>query len=299
MLDRNKVKVGIAPIGWTNDDLPELGGDISFNQCISEMHIAGYEGCEIGSKFPKNSELLMQSLLPFNLQIAGQWFSSFLTSANDSTLTINAFKNHLAFLKEVGARVSIVSEQGYSIQGNPNAAIFDEKPIISDEGWEKLFLGLEKMGKLARKSNIKLAYHHHMGTVIQTQAEIDRLMESTNPKLVSLVADTGHIVYSGGDPDQLLNSYIDRVVHVHLKDIRQHIINECKIKHLSFLEGVKKGTFTVPGDGDINFQTIFNTLGESDYTGWIIVEAEQDPSIANPLKYAQIGRDTIRKLGGI
>jgi len=299
MLDKTKVKIGIAPIGWTNDDMPELGGEITFEQCIREMHESEYEGCEIGSKFPREPKTLLDALKPYNLKIASQWFSSYFTTDSKPDGTIMAFKNHMRFLKSVGAQVIVVSEQGNSIQGKIKTPIFEKKPILDEFGWNKLKRGLETLGKLAVENGMKIAYHHHMGTVIQSRDEIDILMHITDPELVFLLADTGHIFYAGGNPVSLISDYIDRIVHIHLKDVRSVILNRVRDDKLSFLESVKLGVFTVPGDGGIDFKPIFKIIEKTAYSGWLIVEAEQDPTKANPKKYAQIGRNTIRKLSGI
>ena len=299
MLDANKIKLGIAPIAWTNDDMPELGGEIPFEQCIAEIHEAGFIGTAVGSKYPKDPDVLKQALAPHNLQISSQWFSSFFTTEQKEGTTVEAFKSHMAFLKEMGANIIVISEQGGSIQGQMDTPVFESKPILDDKGWNKLARGLETIGTLALQNGMKIAYHHHMGTVVQSREEIDKLMAISDPKSVFLLADTGHMFYAGGNPADLLSSYQDRIVHIHLKDIRAPILEEVKHNHLSFLQGVKAGVFTVPGDGTIDFQPIFDIIGQSDYEGWLIIEAEQDPAKANPLKYAKKARATIRRLGGI
>ncbi len=299
MLDSTKIRVGIAPIGWTNDDMPELGGNIPFEQCIQEMHETGYSGCEVGSKFPRDPDTLLEALKPYKLQIASQWFSSFFTGDSDPGKTLLAFINHLMFLKSVGARIIVVSEQGHSIQGQMNIPLFDNKPVLMESEWESLRSGLESIGKIALEHDMKIAYHHHMGTVVQSRREIDKLMQLTDPEYVYLLADIGHMHYAGGDPIKLVEDYIDRIVHIHLKDVRSEIVEKVRNEKLSFLQGVKLGTFTVPGDGVIDFKSIFRIIGQSDYNGWLIVEAEQDPSLANPKQYAKKGRNTIRNLTGI
>jgi len=299
MLNSTKIKIGISPIGWTNDDMPELGGEIPFEQCIREMHETGYNGCEVGSKFPRDPETLLQLLKPYNLQIASQWFSTFFTGESNLGQTTLAFINHLMFLKSLGAKVIVVSEQGHSIQGQMYTPLFENKPELKESEWESLKSGLESIGKIASAHGMKIAYHHHMGTVVQSREEVDKLMQLTDPKYVHLLADTGHIHYAGGDPKKLVEDYIDRIIHVHLKDVRSEIVEKVRNEKLSFLQGVKLGAFTVPGDGVIDFKPIFETIGKSDYSGWLIVEAEQDPQIANPKEYAQKGRNTIRELAGI
>lgn len=280
-----KIKFACAPIAWTNDDMPELGKENSFEQCISEMALAGYTGTEIGNKYPKDPNVLKKYLETRNLQVASAWFSSFLTTKPFEE-TKHAFIQHRDFLHAMGAKVIVVSEQGRSIQGQMNTPVFNQKPIFSDEEWNKLTQGLEALGEIALEKGMQIVFHHHMGTGVQTTEEIDRLMENTDPVKVSLLFDTGHLVFSGENPMEIFNKYQARIKHVHFKDIREEMAKEVKENKDSFLSGVKKGVFTVPGDGMIDFNPIMKALHESGYKGWIVVEAEQDPAKANPFEYA-------------
>ncbi|QUM67198.1 myo-inosose-2 dehydratase [Staphylococcus delphini] len=286
------IKYACAPIAWTNDDLPELGEENSFEQCISEMALAGYEGTEIGNKYPKDAEVLKSYLKPRNLSVASAWLSLYLTTKPYEE-TEKSFIDHMNFLKALGAKVIVVSEQGKSIQGDINCPLFKFKPTFNDEEWKKLIDGLHRLGSIARDNGMKIVYHHHMGTGVQTTEEIKRLMDATDPKLVSLLYDTGHLHFSGEDIVDIFNLYTDRIHHIHFKDIRSTIVERVKKEKLSFLEAVKQGAFTVPGDGDIDFKPILEMIQESDYAGWIVVEAEQDPAVANPFLYAKKAKDYI------
>lgn len=298
MFDSNRVKLGIAPIAWTNDDMPQLGGENTFEQCISEMALAGFTGSEVGNKYPRDTKVLKKALELRNIQIASAWFSSFVVSRPFEEVA-EEFIKHRDFLHEMGAKVIVVSEQSKSIQGKMDVPVFKDKPYFSDEEWERLARGLENLGKLAAEKDMKIVYHHHMGTGVQTTEEIDRLMEMTNPELVYLLFDTGHLTYSGEDPEHILRKYIHRIKHVHLKDIREEVLMKVKNEDLSFLQGVKEGAFTVPGDGMIDFEPLFKILDEHNYEGWFIVEAEQDPALANPLEYAIKARNYIREKTGL
>ena len=233
-----------------------------------------------------------------NIEIASAWFSAFLTTRPYEKTKID-FLTHRDFLYEMGAKVIVVSEQGRSIQGNQDTPLFEEKPVFTEEEWQKLALGLNNLGELAQEKGMKLVYHHHMGTGVQTKDEINRLMEMTDENLVFLLYDTGHLFFSGENPLEILESHLSRIKHVHLKDVRPAIVNKVKQDRLSFLAGVKEGVFTVPGDGDINFKPIFQTLAQSSYRGWMIVEAEQDPSRANPFEYALMARNYIKETAGV
>jgi inosose dehydratase len=298
-MDKNKVKLGIAPIAWTNDDLPELGKENTFEQCVSEMALAGFTGSEVGNKYPKDIEILKKALDLRGVQICNAWFSTFFTTKPQKE-TIEEFIKHRDFLYEMGAKVIGCSEQGHSIQGLEKP-IFDEKPVFTDEEWEKLAAGMNKLAKLAAEKGMKVSLHHHMGTGIQTPEEIDRFMEITNDE-VYLLFDTGHIYFSEGTQeavDNLIDKYSDRIVHVHLKDVREDVLKKVKNEKWSFLKGVKEGVFTVPGDGVINFDHTFETLAKSQYEGWMVVEAEQDPAKANPLEYAIKARKFINEKTGL
>lgn len=294
----NNVKLGIAPIAWTNDDLPELGRENTFEQCISEMALAGFVGCEVGNKYPKDPEVLKKALNLRNLSIASAWFSAFFTTKPFEE-TVEAFKKHRDFLHVMGAKVIVVSEQGHSIQGFEKVPIFAQKPIFDEEEWEKLARGLEELGRLAAEKDMKVVYHHHMGTGVQTTEEIDHLMALTDPKLVYLLLDTGHLTFSGENPETILKKYVTRIKHVHLKDIRSDVLEKVKTAKMSFLSAVKEGVMTVPGDGMIDFEPLFRILDKNHYEGWFVVEAEQDPAKANPFEYALKARDYIREKAGL
>ncbi|NLL43306.1 MAG: myo-inosose-2 dehydratase [Firmicutes bacterium] len=298
MLKKGDVKLGIAPIAWTNDDMPELGGEISFEQCIDEMALAGYEGSEVGNKYPRDPEVLKKALEPRGLEIASAWFSSFLTTKELSE-TVTEFIKHRDFLHAMGAKVIVVAEQGHSIQGQMDTPLHANKPVFTDAEWDRLVDGLHHLGALAHEKGMQIVYHHHMGTGVQTFPEVERLMGATDPELVSLLLDTGHIAFAGGDPVKMIEKFGPRIKHVHFKDLRAEVEQAVETEQLSFLQGVKRGVFTVPGDGRIDFVPIIDGLNEIDYKGWIVVEAEQDPALAPPLEYARKARAYIKEKAGL
>lgn len=297
MLNKDKVFLAIAPIAWTNDDLPDLGAENTFEQCVSEMALAGFTGSEIGNKYPKDVDVLKHKLDVRGMRICNAWFSSLLLSEGYDA-TIEAFIKHRDFLHALGAKVIGASEQGNSIQGK-SVSIFGEKPVYTDEQWELIRKGFNKMGELAREKDMYFTVHHHMGTGVQTAEEIDKLMEITDPELVYLLFDTGHLSFSGEDVVGVLKKYVNRIKHVHLKDIRKNVIEDAKTKGYSFLDAVRAGSFTVPGDGDFDFTPVFDILDEAGYEGWVVVEAEQDPAKANPFEYAVKARSYIREKTGL
>ena len=296
MINKEYVKLGIAPIAWTNDDMPDLGAGNTFEQCISEMALAGYTGTEVGNKYPYDAAVLKKYLNLRGLSVCNAWFSTKFTSEPENE-TIRDFIRHRDYLHSLGARVIGASEQGNSIQGQINTPVLFKKPVFTNEQWDKVVTGLEKLAGLAGEKGIRLCYHHHMGTGIENMAEVDELMERTIN--VFLLYDTGHAVFAGIDHVKLLEKYISRIIHVHLKDIRKGVLERVKTEKMSFLNAVREGVFTVPGDGMINFSDVFKVLGDSSYKGWLVVEAEQDPSKANPFEYALKARRFIRENTGI
>lgn len=298
MLDKNKIKLGIAPIGWTNDDMPDLGKENTFEQCVSEMALAGFTGCEVGSKFPKDPEVLHKYLDIRGVQVCNQWFSSFLLTKPYEEVEKD-FIEHIEFLKKMGAKVVGISEQSYSVQGELDTPIFGHKHVMNDEEWKRLCDGLNRLGQCAKDHDMILTFHHHMGTVVQTAEEVDRMMENTDPELFNLLFDSGHLYYCGEDPVAVLKKYAKRVKHVHLKDVRSEVVERVKKEDMSFLDGVRAGAFTIPGDGDIDFDPIFKILEDTDYEGYMVVEAEQDPAKANPFEYALRARKFINEKTGL
>ena len=292
MFNKETVFLGIAPIGWTNDDLPELGAENTFEQAVSEMALSGFSGTEIGNKYPKDPAALKHALDIRGMRIASRWFSSFLITRSLAE-NEEAFLSELDFLAAVGANRINVSEQSHSIQGMQDTPIFENKYIMDEREWGLLANGLNHLGKLAVERGFKLCFHHHMGTVVQTEAETDRLMAQTDPRYVFLCYDTGHFTFTGVDPVKMLERYVDRVGHVHLKDMRLPVVEQARRERWSFLKAVKNGAFTVPGDGDVNFAPVFDVLDKAGYQGWLLVEAEQDPAKAPPYEYACKARQYI------
>ena len=299
MLNKEKVKLGIAPIAWKNDDMPDLGKENTFEQCVSEMALAGFTGSEVGNKYPKDPEVLKKALELRGVEICNQWFSSFLLTKPFEEVEAE-FRAQLAFLKAMGSKIIGASEQSYSVQGQMETPVFGHKYVMNEEEWNTLCTGLNKLGKIAKEEyDISLTFHHHMGTVVQTAEETERLMEGTDPEYVSLLFDSGHFAYCGEDPVAMVTKYVNRIKHVHLKDIRPDVVAKVKAEDMSFLAGVRAGAFTIPGDGCVDFKSIFKVLEDADYEGYMVVEAEQDPAKANPLEYAIRARKFIAENTGL
>ena len=288
------VKLGIAPIGWTNDDMPELGGQITFEQCISEMALAGYKGCEVGNKYPVNDRVLLKHMLDIRgLMICNQWFSYEFSTKSFNEVKTNFIKQ-IDFLSFFGAKVIGGAETGNSIHGHYNIPI-SRRTSGSNEIWNKLIKGLNELGKISfNEYGIKLCYHHHVGTMVESISDVDRLLNETDEKYVNLNYDCGHFYLLGEDPFEAIKKFISRTSHIHFKDVRKKVISQISENDLSFLMAVKKGVFTVPGDGDIEMRPLAEVVHNDNYEGWLVVEAEQDPNKANPYEYAKKGYEFLK-----
>jgi len=294
----SSVEVGIAPIGWTNDDMPALGAESPYQQILSEVALAGYRGTEIGNKYPKEPRVLLKQLDMRGIRIAAAWCGVHLTTEPYQKVEAEflEFRDYMAAL---GADAINVAEQGHTIQTRRDLSIFDGKPTFTDEEWGRLTTGLNRLGELAAEKGLRIAYHHHMGTGVQTTAEIDRLMENTDADTVFLLVDVGHLLFSGEDPAVVINRHLDRIGHIHLKDVRPAVVEKVRREGISFLDAILAGVFTVPGDGATDFAALLRPVVDSDYRGWFMVEAEQDPAKADPLEYALKARGYLRYALGV
>lgn len=297
MFDREKIRFGITPTGWTNDDFPLLGDKIPFEQVVSEMALAGFEGCSVGHNFPRDPEVLKPALELRGLQVSEPWVSTYFAANDMYDQTVSNFKSQMAFIKAMGGTDVVVAELTNAVHQQP-VSVFPNKPVFNDEQWDAITSGLNELGKIAAGEGMRLCYHHHMGTGIMYRPEVDRLMESTDPELVHLLFDTGHLYWAGDDPLSLAQDHANRIKHIHLKDIRQDVMERCNEAQRSFGDSVLAGVFTVPGDGAIDFRPIFQTLSDAGFEGWMVVEAEQDPDKAHPLTYAMKARAYLREVIG-
>ena len=299
MFANKDVKLGICPIGWSNDDMWDLGDENTFQQCISEMRLAGFTGCEVGHKYPSDVKELKEALDLRGMTIASKWFSSFL-GTKPFEETFEEFKKEIEYLSYAGATAINISEQSYSIQGNQDLSIFDNKANFTDAEFMQMCDGLNKLAEYAKSNGIRACFHHHMGTCVQTLEETERMLNNTSDDLL-LCYDTGHWTFSEVDPMAILNEFPNRIGHVHLKNMRKDVRDQAIKESWSFLKSVRNGAFTVPGDpeGCVDFPTVFKLLDEYNYEGWLVVEAEQDPAIANPLEYAKMARAYVNKYTGL
>jgi len=280
------VRLGISPIGWSNDDLPELGGDIALDTCLAEAREAGFDGIELGHKFPCDPALLRPLLADHGLRLISGWYGGLLLERSLAE-ELDAVEPHRALLAAMGCTVLVYPETSGGIAGDRTRPL-SSRPRLPDGEWQDFGLRLTKLADHFAERGIRLAYHHHMGTVVETAAEIDRLMAATGSS-VGLLLDTGHLAFAGADPADIAWRHGPRINHVHCKDVRPGVLARMRAADQSFLHAVLDGVFTVPGDGAIDFAAMLTALKTANYHGWLVVEAEQDPAKAPPLVYAHRG----------
>ena len=286
MAKQFNVKIGINPISWMNDDLPSLGGETPLEVALSEGAQIGYRGFELGNKFPKEPAALAAVLGKYALECVSGWYSGRLATGSVED-EIAAVGPHLRLLAENGAKVMVYGEVANAIQGQPEP-LYKRPQFNSAQQWQEYADKLTDFANFTLSHGVRLSYHHHMGAYVETATDIDRLMALTGDS-VGLLFDSGHIAFAGGDPVLVLRKHINRVSHVHCKDIRPGVVKLARNGNWSFLQAVINGAFTVPGDGAIDFETLLMTLYQHDYQGWLVVEAEQDPAVAPSYQYAEMG----------
>ncbi|PHM36617.1 sugar phosphate isomerase/epimerase IolE [Xenorhabdus mauleonii] len=280
------VQLGINPLTWTNDDLPSLGAETPLETCLTEGRQAGFEGFELGNKFPRQAQILGPILAAHDLKLVSGWYSGELLTRSVEE-EIAAVQPHLTLLRELGANVMVFAEVTHCIHGNQEQPVH-LRPLFPAGRWQEYGEKLTEFARYTQSQGVQIAYHHHMGTVIESAEDIDNLMMNTG-KEVGLLLDTGHLTFAGDDPLAVAKRWCERINHVHCKDIRPDVLKDVKNRKTSFLDAVLSGVFTVPGDGCVNYPAIFEVLKANHYNGWLVVEAEQDPAVAHPLTYATMG----------
>lgn len=284
---------GTNPIAWSNDDDRSLGAYITLDQCLDETTKIGFDGIEKGHKFPQEADALKAVLEPRRLRYVSGWHSLNLL-VNSVEEEKKAMQPALDLLKAMGSKVIIVCETSNAIHGD-NDKPLSERPVLEEARWEEFGTGVEALAEFAAAQGIALVYHHHMGTVVQSEDEIDLLMQHTGPH-TKLLLDTGHCLFGGGDPEQVAKKHMGRVCHIHAKNVRPAIATEVRDQSLSFLEGVRRGVFTVPGDaeGGVDFTSVLKVAADKAYQGWLVIEAEQDPEVRNPYQYQSLGLKSLK-----
>jgi inosose dehydratase len=278
------IRIGANPIGWSNDDLRELGGATALETCLAEAKEAGFEGMELGHKFPRQPDALRAALAPFGLACVSGWYSAELLRRSVEE-ELASLRPHLDLLKAMGANVLVFAETSNAIHGD-RAAPLSQRPVLAPGDWAAFGERVTAVAEATLREGVRLVYHHHMGTIVQSADDIDAFMEATGPA-AHLLLDTGHATWGRADPAFLALRYKDRISHVHTKDVRREVMERAQAEDWSFLDSVIAGVYTVPGDGMVDFHAVFQNL--HGYSGWVVVEAEQDPEKAHPLTYAKMG----------
>lgn len=286
------VQLGINPLTWTNDDLPSLGAETPLETCLSEGKLAGFEGFELGNKFPHQASVLGPILARHQLKLVSGWYSGELLTRSVEE-EIAAVQDHLTLLRELGANVMVFCEVTDCIHGKQQVPV-NQRPHFPAERWAEYGAKLTEFARYTQSQGVQIAYHHHMGTMIETEQDIDLLMQHTGEE-VGLLLDTGHLTFAGVDPVAVAARWAKRINHVHCKDVRPAVLAEVKNKKMSFLNAVLAGVYTVPGDGCVDYPAVFRELKRVNYQGWLVVEAEQDPAIAHPLTYARLGYNNLHR----
>ena len=287
------VKIGINPISWSNDDLPSLGGKTPLSVALAEGKAIGYQGFELGNKFPREPEALRAVLAGHGLELVSGWYSGRLARRSVEE-EIEAVDAHLTLLTFNGAKVMVYGEVADSIQG-AQEPLYKRPRFFHPEQWRDYADKLNAFAQHTLSRGVRVAYHHHMGAYVETPADVDRLMSLTSES-VGLLFDSGHMTFAGGDAVAVLARHVGRVCHMHCKDVRPRVIRHARNRNWSFLESVINGAFTVPGDGSIDFRALIRLLYDNDYSGWLVVEAEQDPVVAPSYRYAEKGYRYLRDL---
>ncbi len=286
------VRFGVSPIAWINDDLPALGGDTPLESVLADAQEVGFSGIELGGTFPRDPKVLAPLLRRHQLDLVGGWYSASLLRRS-ADAEIEALQSHLALLKAMNCTVFILAETSNSIHGDQGRPL-SATPRLADSMWHEFGQKLTDVADYIEQAGLRVAYHHHLGTVVESQRDVDSFLEFTG-RSVGLTLDTGHATLGGVDPLALIRSHPHRIAHVHCKDVRSRVFSQVQSGSWSFLRGVLSGMFTVPGDGDLEFRGVMQALAQIGYAGWIIVEAEQDPAVANPKSYAALGFKTLRR----
>jgi len=286
------IRFGVSPIAWANDDMPELGGDTPLESILADIRDVGFVGVELGGKFPRDPAVLKPLLESHGIDLIGGWYSGSLL-AQDAQAEIAALQPHLRLLQALGSGVFVFAETSNAVHGNKRVPLTGS-PRLADDDWTQFGARMTEVADYIQSQGLKFAYHHHLGTVVENDADVRAFLRSTGDS-VGLTLDTGHAALGGVDFIGLIREWPRRINHVHCKDFRAQVYARQRDARASFLDGVLAGMFTVPGDGGIDYDEVMRELKKIDYSGWIVIEAEQDPALAPPKPYAEKGLRTLRE----
>jgi inosose dehydratase len=286
------IRFGVSPIAWVNDDMPELGGDTPLSTVLADARDIGFSGIELGGKFPRDPAELKPLLAGYGLDLVGGWYSGSLL-VQDVEAEIAAAQSHLRLLKAMGSTVFVHAETSNAIHGERSVPL-SGTPRLDEAGWARFGERMTGFADYIRGEGLRFAYHHHLGTVVERPQDLAAFLKITGAS-VGLTLDTGHAALGGIDPVAAIRAHPERIAHVHCKDIRAEVFAGVQKGDKSFLDGVLAGMFTVPGDGGLDYAAVMRALADIGYSGWIVVEAEQDPADADPRKYGELGLRTLER----
>ncbi|MGR3590802.1 MAG: myo-inosose-2 dehydratase [Limimaricola soesokkakensis] len=289
------IRYGTNPIAWSNDDDWSIGDHLSLEDCLSDCREIGFDGIEKGHKMPDEGAALKAALAEYGLRFAAGWFSTSIL-VRDIGDEVKSLRDWISFTKAAGGDHINACECSNTVHGNDRVAVND-RPVMTDAEWERFSRGYEELSRIAHEEGVAMGYHHHMGTIIESEAEIRRFMEMAGP-YTRLLLDTGHAWFGGADPGALARDFMDRVSHIHCKNVRPGVAKQVREEDLSFLEGVRRGAFTVPGDaeGCVDFAPVLREAAKAGYSGWLVIEAEQDSAVRDPREYQGLGLRSLKAM---
>lgn len=288
---------GTNPIAWSNDDDHSIGAHLSLDDCLTDCQAVGFGGIEKGHKMPVEGHALKAALGEYGLRFIGGWHSTNILATGATIEGEKAAMDvHIAMTKAAGSDLLIACECSNSVHGNDQVAVND-RPVLSDEEWDRFMAGINELAEHAADQGVRFCYHHHMGSCVETGADIDRFMAAAKPD-VWLLLDTGHCLFGGSDPAEVAQKHMGRVGHIHCKNIRREVMELVRSEGFSFIDGVRRGAFTVPGDpeGCVEFEPVLRAAADHGYQGWLVIEAEQDSAIRDPLHYQAMGHKALREM---
>ena len=286
------VRLGVSPLSWTNDALHDLGDHIPLETCLAEAAEAGYAGMELGRKFPRKKNDLLAALKPYNLNLVSGWHSGFLSERSVDEEWQDA-QPHIELLKDMGCGVMVYGECGSQATGT--ASLLADSPPFEQINLSEYADQVNAFAKRLEDEGLRFAYHFHLMQLVETRSELESFLQNTE-KQVGLVVDTGHAYAAGFHYGEILEQYADRVFHIHLKDVRANVLEKIHRNGETLAQGTREGIFTVPGDGDVDFQDVVRFVNSGHYKGWLVVEAEQDPQLARPFQAVDRARKYLADL---
>lgn len=245
---------------------------------LGELSAAGYTGTELGplGYLPSEPDALRSALASHRLALVGAFCPVTLHDPARSAVGLAEADRIIDLLAGAGAEILVLAEAGdaarRAVAGRVPA---DGSAGFDEAGWTRFADGAQTIARRAAARGLITAFHPHAATYIETPAEVDQLLARTDPSLVGLCLDTGHAVYGGGDPVKIARTHSPRIRHVHLKDVRRHVLGRAAAGELDFAAAVAAGVFAPLGDGDVDLAGTLGALRDGGYDGWLVVEQDR------------------------